>query len=53
MVGGYAPRAREEIVRPRRLIGASGRPLNFTVRRPAVRRSRSIGTVPQWTPVTE
>jgi hypothetical protein len=23
----------EEIVRPRRLIGASGRPLNFTVRR--------------------
>jgi hypothetical protein len=31
-VGGYAPRAREEIVRPRRLVGASGRPLNFTVR---------------------
>jgi hypothetical protein len=31
-VGGYAPRAPEEIVRPRRLVGASGRPLNFTVR---------------------
>ena len=28
-VGGYAPRAREDSVRPRRLIGASGRPLNF------------------------
>jgi hypothetical protein len=27
------PRAREESIRPRRLIGASGRPLNFTVRR--------------------
>ena len=32
---GYAPRAREEIVRPRRLVGASGRRLNFTVGRPA------------------
>jgi len=31
-VGGYAPRAREDSVRPRRLMGASGRPLNFTVR---------------------
>jgi hypothetical protein len=31
-VGGYAPRAREDSVRPRRLISASGRPLNFTVR---------------------
>jgi hypothetical protein len=31
-VGGYAPRAREDSVRPRRLVGASGRPLNFTVR---------------------
>jgi len=31
-VGGYAPRAREEIVRPRRLVHASGRPLNFSVR---------------------
>jgi hypothetical protein len=28
-----APRAREDSVRPRRLSGASGRPLNFTVRR--------------------
>jgi hypothetical protein len=28
-----APRAPEDSVRPRRLIGASGRPLNFTVRR--------------------
>jgi hypothetical protein len=32
-VGGYAPRALEDSMRPRRLIGASGRPLNFTVRR--------------------
>ena len=31
-MGGYAPRAREESMRPRRLVGASGRPLNFTVR---------------------
>jgi hypothetical protein len=31
-VGGYAPRARGDSVRPRRLIGASGRPLNFTAR---------------------
>jgi hypothetical protein len=31
-MGGYAPRARENSVRPRRLVGASGRPLNFTVR---------------------
>jgi Domain of unknown function (DUF4304) len=31
-VGGYAPRARKDSVRPRRLMGASGRPLNFTVR---------------------
>jgi len=34
-VGGYAPRAREDSVRPRRLIGRFGRPLNFTVRRMA------------------
>jgi len=33
-VGGHAPRAREDSMRPRRLVGASGRPLNFTVRRP-------------------
>ena len=30
-MGGYAPRAREDSVRPRRLVGASGRPLNFIV----------------------
>jgi hypothetical protein len=37
-VGGYAPRAREDSMRPRRLGGAFGRPLNFTVRshRPAM-----------------
>ena len=29
---GYAPRALKDSVRPRRLLGASGRPLNFTVR---------------------
>jgi hypothetical protein len=27
-----APRAREEIVRPRRLAGVGARPLNFTLR---------------------
>jgi hypothetical protein len=31
MIAGYAPRVREGSVRPRHLIGASGRPLNFTV----------------------
>ena len=34
-MGGYAPRAPENSVRPRRLPGASGRPLNFSVRRPS------------------
>ena len=32
-MGGYAPRALEDIVRLRCMLGASGRPLNFTVRR--------------------
>ena len=32
-MGGYAPRARGKIMRPRHLRGSSGRPLNFTVRR--------------------
>ena len=32
-MGGRAPQALEGSVRPQRLIGASGRPLNFTVRR--------------------
>jgi hypothetical protein len=31
-VGGHAPRAPEDNMRPRRLVGASRRPLNFTVR---------------------
>ena len=31
-MGGYAPRAHGDSVRPRRLSVASGRPLNFTVR---------------------
>jgi hypothetical protein len=31
-MGGYAPRARQDSVHPRRLLGASGRPLDFTVR---------------------
>ena len=31
-MGRYAPRAREDSVRPLRVSGASGRPLNFTVR---------------------
>jgi hypothetical protein len=51
MVGCFTPRAREDSVRPRRLGGASGWPLNFTVRRPAVRLSRSMDSVPQWMPV--
>jgi len=33
-VGGCAPRARENSVRPRRLSGRIGQPLSFTVRRP-------------------
>jgi len=36
-----APRAREDSVRPRRLISASGRPLNFTVR-PRHERQHSV-----------
>ena len=35
-MGGYAPRALEHSVRPRRSGCASGRPLNFTVRQPHV-----------------
>jgi hypothetical protein len=35
-VGGYAPRGQEDSMRPRRLSSASGRPLNFTVRRELV-----------------
>ena len=34
-MGGCAPRALGDSVRPRRLSGVVGRPLNFTVRRPA------------------
>ena len=34
MAVGYAPRGWEDSARPRRLSGAPGRPLNFTVRRP-------------------
>ena len=33
-MNGCAPRALEEIVRPRRLAGLGARPLNFTVRTP-------------------
>jgi ABC-type nickel/cobalt efflux system permease component RcnA len=56
-VGGYAPRAREDSVRPRRLMGASGRPLNFTVRRAMAKSSRwllaitavaVVLSVPSW-----
>ena len=32
-MSGYAPRALADSVRPRRLVGTSGRPLNFTVSR--------------------
>ena len=35
-MSGLAPRALEEIVRPRRPSGVVVRPLNFTVRRPRV-----------------
>ena len=41
----FAPRAREDSVRPRRLSGASGRPLNFTVRAHAQRFHASGGDV--------
>jgi hypothetical protein len=40
-----APRALEDIMRPRRLVSASGRPLNFTVRsrvHPVLRFSASV-----------
>jgi hypothetical protein len=40
-VDGYAPRARGNSLRPRRLMGAYGRPLNFTVRRLQLGRHRS------------
>jgi hypothetical protein len=33
-VGGSAPRALKDSVRPRRLFGVVARPLNFTVRSP-------------------
>ena len=33
-MGGYAPRALEVSLRPRRLSGVLARPLNFTVRCP-------------------
>lgn len=33
-MSGYAPRATEDSLRPRRWVGASERPLNFSVRRP-------------------
>ena len=43
---GYAPRAREDSMRPRRLLGASVQPLNFTVRRRcySVRASAVVAT---------
>jgi quercetin dioxygenase-like cupin family protein len=44
-VSGYAPRALEDSVRPRRFIGVSGRPLNFTVRPQAGRRHFSGSAV--------
>ena len=39
-MSGQAPRALEEIVRPRRSSGVVVRPLNFTVRRHRTRRAR-------------
>jgi len=41
-VGGCAPRARGDSVRPRRLVGVSGRPLNFTVRQHVKRLSKYL-----------
>ena len=40
-----APRALEDSVRPRRLAGASVRPLNFTVRGDAVPRNRVLAII--------
>jgi predicted RNase H-like HicB family nuclease len=49
-VVGYAPRAREGSMRPRRLMSASGRPLNFTVRDgQGFKRLRAIDTVARYT----
>ena len=45
-MGGYAPRAREDSVRPRRLLGASRRPLNFTVR--SQMRGSFLPQLPDW-----
>jgi hypothetical protein len=42
-VSGFAPRALGDSVRPWRLIGASGRPLNFTVRQRLGRSVPSLG----------
>jgi len=41
-VGGCAPRALEDSVRPRRLSDVVVRPLNFTVRCPAGTRFRQL-----------
>ena len=44
-MGGYALRAPKDSVRPRRLVGASGRPLNFTVRSHWVKTAAIFGAV--------
>jgi hypothetical protein len=45
-VGGSAPRARADSVRPRRLVSVSGRPLNFTVR--SQMRGSFLAHLPDW-----
>ena len=52
-MGGYAPRAREDSVRPRRMSGASGRPLNFTVRRLSSAQCHTGASYPGFSPAPQ
>jgi hypothetical protein len=47
-VGGYAPPAPEDSMRRRLQSGASGRPLNFTVRHPCCSTLSHILALPSW-----
>ena len=49
-MGGYAPRAREDSLRPRGFVEPPGRPLNFSVRRHRLRCAKREGNVisRQW-----
>ena len=45
-MGGYAPRARGEIVGPRHLGGASGRPRSFKAAEPTATLGFVLGALP-------